>query len=87
MADLDPITVDITRDKFNDPVEVKLTGLPDGVSVVEEKTTIAKDVGTADITLKAAADAKPVDNQAVTVWASSGTLKQEATFKLSVKKK
>jgi uncharacterized membrane protein len=81
------INVDITRDKFNDPVELKITGLPDGVSVVEKDMTLAKDVTNLKLTLRAAADARTVDDHAVTVSASGGGMTQEATFKVSVKKK
>src|SRR5579859_4547898 len=38
------INVDITREKFNDPVELRFTGLPDGVSIMENDLTISKDV-------------------------------------------
>jgi hypothetical protein len=80
------ILIDITREKFNDPVELKFTGLPDGVSIMENDMTISKDASTAKLTLKAVADAKPVDDQKVTVTASGGGMKPEATFKVTVKK-
>jgi hypothetical protein len=80
------VHVDITRDKFMDPVDVKFDGLPDGVTVPEKDWTIAKDATSAKFTLKAAADAKPVIDQKVTVKAMSGTATQEATFKVTVKK-
>ena len=82
-----PISIDITREKFNDPVELKITGLPDGVSVMESDRTISKDVTSAKLTLKATPDAKPVDDHKVTVTASGGGLTQDATFKVAVKKK
>ena len=80
------INVDITRDKFNDPVDLKFTGLPEGVSVMENDNTISKDATSAKLTLKAAAEAKVVDDHSVTVTASGGGMRQEATFKVSVKK-
>jgi uncharacterized membrane protein len=81
------IHVDITREKFNDPVELKFAGLPDGVSIMEHDMTISKDASTAKFTLKADTDAKPVDDHKVTVTASGGGMKPEpATFKVSVKK-
>jgi uncharacterized membrane protein len=80
------IHVDVTREKFNDPVELKFTGLPDGVSIMENDLTISKDVSTAKLTLKADTDAKPVDDHKVTVTASGGGMKPEATFKVTVKK-
>jgi uncharacterized membrane protein len=81
------INVDITREKFNEPVELKITGLPDGVSIMEDDLTISKDATSAKLTLKADADAKPVDDHKVTVTASGGGMKPEATFKVTVKKK
>jgi hypothetical protein len=80
------IVVDITRDKFNDPVVLMFTGLPDGVSIMESDMTISKDVSTSKLTLKADSDAKPVDDHKVTVSASGGGMKPEATFKVTVKK-
>jgi hypothetical protein len=80
------INVDITREKFNDPVELKFTGLPEGVSIMENDLTISKDVSSAKLTLKATADAKPVDDQKVTVTASGGGMQLDATFKVTVTK-
>jgi hypothetical protein len=80
------ITVAVAREKFNDPVELKFSNLPAGVSIMENDLTIGKDNKEAKLTLKAAPDAKLVDDQPVTVTASSGTLKQDVTFKLTVKK-
>jgi uncharacterized membrane protein len=85
-GDTTTINVDITREKFNDPVDLKFTGLPEGIIILEKDLTISKDAATAKLTLKAAADAKPVDDHKVTVAASGGGMKPEATFKLSVKK-
>ena len=81
------INVDITRDKFNDPVELKFSGLPDGVSIMENDRTISKDATSAKLTLKATPDAKLVEDHKVTVTASGGGLTQDATFKVTVKKK
>ena len=81
------INVDITRDKFNDPVELKFAGLPEGVSIMENDLTVSKDATSAKLTLKAAADAKVVDDHNVTVTATGGGMRQEATFKVTVKKK
>ncbi len=80
------INIDITREKFNDPVELKFTGLPVGVSIMENDLTISKDVSSAKLTLKAGADAKPAADHKVTVTASGGGMKPEATFKVTVKK-
>ena len=81
------IKVSITREKFDDDVKVKFKDLPEGVSVMESDMTIAKADKNGEFTLKAAPDAKTVDDHKVTVTAWSGTITNDATFKLSIKKK
>ncbi len=80
------INVGITREKFNDPVQLKFTGLPEGVTIMEDDLSISKDVNSAKLTLKAAANAKPVADHKVTVMAVGGGMKPEATFHVTVKK-
>ncbi|HYV36707.1 MAG TPA: hypothetical protein VE988_13455 [Gemmataceae bacterium] len=80
------INIEIVRDKFNDPVELKFSGLPDGITVVESDTTISKDASSAKLTLKASADAKPVDDHKVTLAASGGGMKLDMPFKVTIKK-
>jgi hypothetical protein len=75
------IDVVITREKFNDPVELVFIGLPDGVVIMENDLTVSKDVSNAKLTLKVADTAKPVDDHKVTVRASGGAMKPEATFR------
>lgn len=81
------ISVDINRERFNDPVELKFTGLPEGVTVMEADRTISKDASNAKLTLKATPEAKLVADQKVTVTASGGGVTQETTFLVTVKKK
>ena len=81
------INVVIAREKFNEPVTLKFTGLPEGVTIVENDPTIAKDATSAKLTLRAAADAKVMDSHAITITGAGGGMTQEATFKVSVKKK
>jgi hypothetical protein len=50
-------------------------------------TTIGKENNSAEITLKAANDAKTVDNQAIKVTTSGGGASKDVSFKLSVKAK
>jgi hypothetical protein len=85
-GDTAKVNVAITREHYTDPVEVKLTDLPTGVTV-EGTPTIAKDATSADVTLKASPDAKVVENHKVKVWAGSDAMKQESSFKLTVKAK
>jgi len=80
------IKVSITREKFDEPVTVKFKDLPEGVSIVETDMTIAKADKSAEFTLKAASDAKTVNDHKVTVTAWHDTIMNDATFKLTVKK-
>jgi hypothetical protein len=54
------INVAIAREKFSDPVTLKFSGLPEGVTIVENDLSLAKDANSAKLTLRAAADAKAV---------------------------
>src|ERR1700733_8784517 len=63
------ILVEITREKFNDPVTLAVAGLPDGVVIMEDNLVISKDATSAKLTLKAAPDAKAVADQPVKVTA------------------
>lgn len=85
-GDTAEINVSITREKFNDPVTLNFTGLPDGVTVMESDRNITKDSSSARFTLKADVDARPVEDHRATVTASGGGLTQEATFLVTVKK-
>jgi len=80
-------TVNITREKFNDPVDLKFNGLPDGVTIMEDNMKVSKDATSAKFNLKASDSAKVADDQVVTVSASGGGMKPEATFKVSIKAK
>ena len=84
------VSVEITReDKFSDPVDLKITDLPDGVNVHEKDMTFLKGANSWAMAfgLKAADDAKVVEDHKVTLTASGGGTTQTATFKLTVKKK
>ncbi|OWK39804.1 NHL repeat protein [Fimbriiglobus ruber] len=80
------INVEVAREKFNAPVELKFTDLPEGVSIMEKDLSISKDATSAKLTLKATPNAKAIDDHKVTVTASGGGMTQEATFKVTVKK-
>jgi hypothetical protein len=86
-GDTAEIKIEITREKFNDPVELKFTDLPEGVSITDKDLTIAKDISSTKLTLKAADEAKAVEDHKVTVAASGGGMKQDVHFKVTVKKK
>lgn len=81
----DKVTITVTRDNFDEPVTVSLSGLPTGVEVVEKESTIRSGSNTMTLTLKAAADAA-VGEHAVTISADAvGMPKNTQTFKLTVK--
>ena len=83
------VDVKIKRVKFDDPVTVEISDLPDKVTAEESKKTIAKDADKATFTLKAAKDAPVTDGTEVKFTAKTDALKTTTTakFKLSVKKK
>jgi uncharacterized protein YhdP len=87
----DEMTVSISRSHFASPVKVEIRHLPAGVTVDTKDLTIPADKTSLTLTLKAAPDAKSVDNQKVTLAAKATNEKdmEEATvdFDLSVKPK
>ncbi|MCI0458744.1 MAG: hypothetical protein L0Z62_17435 [Gemmataceae bacterium] len=88
VGDSEKVTIKVTRVKgFDGPIEVKLANLPDKVEATPAETTIGKENNSAEITLKAANDAKTVENQAVKVTTSGGGASKDVSFKLSVKGK
>jgi uncharacterized membrane protein len=78
------INIGISREKFNEPVALTFNGLPDGVSIMESDRSISKDATSTKLTLKAANDAKPMDDHKVTVTATGGNLSESVDFKLTV---
>jgi hypothetical protein len=83
-----PVTVTITRDKFDDDVVVKFEDLPKGVTVEDgAKHPISKGSSEKTYTLKADKDALGKEGQVVKVHASFGALKAEGSFKLDVTSK
>lgn len=82
----DPIKISIRRDKFTDAVTVTFDQLPSGVDVAENNLKIPSDGSAANFTLRAAADAKLVENHParVTVTGPDGMTASE-NFKLSVR--
>jgi len=83
------VEVKIKREKFDDPVTIELSDLPDKVTTDDAKKTIAKDSTSATFTLKAAKDAPVNDGKEVKVTAKTDALKTPTTssFKLTVKEK
>jgi len=81
------VHIDITRNQYTDPVDLKFADLPPGVTAEEKTTTINKDAPTTEVTLKAAPDAKPVENHTVRVTGTGGATTHDASFKLTVKEK
>jgi hypothetical protein len=81
------VKVSITRKSYEGDVKVTFENLPKGVTLSEKGDTIAKGKDSATFTLKAAKDAPPVADHAVTVKASGGDKTAEGTLKLTVKGK
>lgn len=85
-GDTDKVKVSISRDNFSEPVTIKITGLPKGVTVVgpADPVIVAADSSTT-LTLQAAADAD-VGEHAVTLSAeAAGVDKNTQAFRLTVK--
>jgi len=80
--------IKISRKGFNEPVTVRFEGLPEGVTVEEKDNQIAKDSNSTRFTLKAAANAAPVTDKAVTVITSaSGIPEVRDSFNVTVRAK
>ena len=87
----DKMTVSITRNNFDGPVSVELRDLPKGIAVTTQELTIPAGKDSVEVTVKAAADAPPVEDHAVTVSAKAREQKDMkdavVTFKLTIKAK
>jgi hypothetical protein len=85
------MTISINRDRFEGPVEIKFDNLPKGVELVTQDMTIPSDKSSVKATVKAAADATPVNDHDVKVIAKAKEQKDlpEASviFKMTVKAK
>jgi len=81
------IEVKITREKFDDAVDIEIADLPDKVTADSNKKTIAKDETKATFILKADKAAPVTDGKEVKLTATTAAMKasKTATFKLSVK--
>lgn len=87
-GDTDSIKLNISREKFRDAVSVHFDNLPAGVEIQDKDKKIGAEDSSATFTLKAAPDAKLVENQEarVTVEGPDG-MKATETFKITVKSK
>jgi hypothetical protein len=82
------IKVSITREKFSDPVQIKVDKLPQGISVVEKRIEIPANETTGTVTLKADENAPIADNQeAVLSVMGPDNLKTTESFPVTVAKK
>jgi uncharacterized membrane protein len=85
-GDTDKILVAINRDNFNDPVTVRVTGLPKGISVLEgNDAVIPGGSNSATVTLKAAADADLGEHNVTLSAEAAGLEKNSQVFRLTVK--
>jgi hypothetical protein len=85
----DEVMVNINRDYFNDPVTVTVSDLPAGVTLETKDLVIPGDKNNITLTLRAAADAKPVVDHVFHISAGSGDVKvaEPANVKLTIKAK
>jgi hypothetical protein len=87
-GDTASVKVHISREKFRDAVSVRFEDLPAGVEVQDKDGKIGTEDSSATFTLKAAGDAKLVENHQakVTVTGPDG-IKATEPFKITVKSK
>jgi len=85
-GETDNVLVTINRDNFNEPVNIRVTGLPKGVTVDSPKDPIiAANDNTMTIVLRAGADAATGEHT-VTLNAEARDMEKNAqTFRLTVK--
>jgi hypothetical protein len=82
------VMVNVNRDNFKEPVELDVKDLPKGVTVETKEMTVPADKNTFTITLRAAADAPPVNDHEVHIHAKAKDIKDVMVkLKLSVKAK
>jgi len=86
-GDTSSVDIKISRKGFNEAVNVRFEGLPEGVTVQEQTHQIAKDSTSTTFNLKAAPNAPAVTDKAVTVTASGGGTDVRETFNVSVRAK
>jgi len=65
------VSVYVRREKLDDPIELKIEGLPQGVEVVERDPRVAAGSNLAELTLYARPDADLVSGHAVKVTAKA----------------
>jgi len=82
------VKVEIARKGFNEPVDIHFDNLPSGVTVEDRDHQIPKDSTSTTFNLKATAEAKPVNDHPVSVWAKGGGLETpKESFNVTVKAK
>ena len=81
----DKVSIGVTRENFDEPITITLSGLPAGVEIVEKESTIRTGSSNLMLTLKASSDAA-LGEHSVTITAdASGMPRNSQTFKLTVK--
>ena len=78
------ISVVVTREKLEGPVQVEITGLPEGVSVADGELTFDEKAGEKLITLRAEVNAPPEKEHRATVKASHEKLSTAAALTITV---
>jgi hypothetical protein len=80
-------TVKVGRKKFDEPVNVSFSDLPEGVKVEESDTKIDKGVNDREFTLKADEKAPVKENHHIKVKATGGGMTAGEEFTVNVKQK
>ena len=82
-GEMDEVLVTVNRDDFDGPVDIKFTGLPTGITLLNPGP-IPRGDASRTYELQASAAAPPVENHAVTVTARAKSLSVSETFDLTV---
>lgn len=87
-GETDKVTVRVRRENIGDAIAIKLDQLPAGVAVIDEEKDKKMTSDSMTLTLKAQADAKPVENHKVNVTAEGpGDLKATQSFQITIREK
>jgi len=83
------VTVKISRKNFNEPVDIDISGLPEGVTIEGAKPKIDKDATSVTLSIKAAEKAPVVKDHKAMISGSGGgvSTKNPADWKITVEEK
>ncbi|MGE3809387.1 MAG: hypothetical protein AB7K24_32385 [Gemmataceae bacterium] len=82
------ITIKVDRKEFKGPVDLEVSQLPEGITVLENEKRIVEGKDSVELTLKATPEAPPVAGHKAQVAAKAGEMKVgPIAFEIDVEKK